>query len=71
MTHAPDSSPALVIAQLYFTFAVDVCHLFITLVANGLASEFILSSLDASMPILVRQDRAGPLGSRRFCGQST
>lgn len=57
--NAGASAPTLVVALLYFADALAVWHLYIALVVNGIAVAFILPALDASTPLLVRQERLG------------
>ena len=46
-------------ALLYLSDALEIWHLYIALVANGVASAFILPALDASTPMLMPQDQLG------------
>lgn len=57
--NAGASAPTLVVALLYFADMLAVWHLYIALVANGIASAFILPSLEASTPMLVKPERLG------------
>lgn len=57
--NAGASAPTIVVAVLYFSDSLEVWHLYIALVANGVASAFILPALDASTPMLMPQDQLG------------
>jgi len=57
--NAGASAPTLIVALLYFADALAVWHLYIALVVNGIAVAFILPTLDASTPLLVKQERLG------------
>lgn len=57
--NAGASAPTLVVAVLFFTDTLVVWHLYVALVANGVASAFILPALDASTPMLVKPERLG------------
>ena len=53
------SAPTLFVALLYFTDTLAVWHLYIALVVTGVASAFIIPTLDASTPMLVKPERLG------------
>ena len=57
--NAGASAPTLVVALLYFGDMLAVWHLYIALIANGIASAFILPALEASTPMLVKPERLG------------
>ncbi len=57
--NAGASAPTLIVALLYFTDALAVWHLYIALVVNGIAIAFTLPALEASTPMLVKQERLG------------
>ena len=59
LANAGASVPTVVVALLYFTDTLAVWHLYIALVATGVAAAFILPALDASTPMLVRPERLG------------
>jgi len=59
LANAGASLPTLVVALLYFGDGLAVWHLYIALVANSVASAFILPALDASTPMLVKPERLG------------
>ena len=53
------SAPTLIVALFYFTDTLAVWHLYIALVVTGVASAFIIPTLDASTPMLVKPERLG------------
>ncbi|MDE2670113.1 MAG: MFS transporter [Chloroflexota bacterium] len=55
--NAGASAPTLIVALLYFADGLEVWHLYVALVANGVASAFILPALDASTPMLMPKDQ--------------
>ena len=57
--NAGASAPTLIIALFYFTDTLAVWHLYIALVVTGVASAFIIPTLDASTPMLVKPERLG------------
>ena len=57
--NAGASAPTIIVAVLYFSDVLEIWHLYIALVANGVASAFILPALDASTPMLMPQDQLG------------
>ncbi len=57
--NAGASAPTIIVALLYFSDSLEIWHLYIALVANGVASAFILPALDASTPMLMPQDQLG------------
>lgn len=57
--NAGASVPTLFVALLYYTDTLTVWHLYIALIVNGIASAFILPSLEASTPMLVKPARLG------------
>ena len=59
LANAGASAPTIIVALLYFSDALEIWHLYIALVANGVASAFILPALDASTPMLMPQDQLG------------
>ena len=59
LANAGASAPTIIVALLYFSGALEIWHLYIALVANGVASAFILPALDASTPMLMPQDQLG------------
>ena len=59
IANAGASAPTLIIALLYFADGLEVWHLYIALVVNGVASAFILPALDASTPMLMPQEQLG------------
>ena len=59
LANAAASAPTIIVAVLYFSDALAIWHLYIALVANGVASAFILPALDASTPMMMPQDQLG------------
>ncbi|MYH49008.1 MAG: MFS transporter [Gammaproteobacteria bacterium] len=57
--NAAASAPTLVVALLYFADGLEVWHLYVALVVNGVASAFILPALDASTPMLMPKEQLG------------
>ena len=59
LANAVASLSTLIVALLYFADSLQVWHLYIALVANGVASAFILPALEASTPMLVPSQQLG------------
>ena len=59
LANAGASAPTIIVALLYFSDALEIWHLYIALVANGVASAFILPALEASTPMLMPQEQLG------------
>lgn len=59
VANAGASAPTLILALLYFADGLDPSHLYVALVANGVASAFILPALEASTPMLMPKDQLG------------
>ena len=53
------SLSTLVAALLYFGGALEIWHLYIVLTVNGLANAFVMPSMEASVPLLVRRENLG------------
>ncbi|MEM7030578.1 MAG: MFS transporter [Chloroflexota bacterium] len=53
------SLSTLVIAILFYFGTMEIWHLYIALLINGVANAFILPALDASIPLLVDKDQLG------------
>ena len=53
------SLSTLVAALLYFGGALEVWHLYIVLTVNGVANAFVVPSMEASVPMLVKKENLG------------
>ncbi|MEM7132828.1 MAG: MFS transporter [Chloroflexota bacterium] len=53
------SLSTLVVALLYFADALALWHLYVAVAVNGVASSFSGPALEASVPLLVKQERLG------------
>ena len=53
------SLSTLVAALLYFGGALEVWHLYIVLAVNGVANAFVIPSMEASVPMLVKKENLG------------
>ncbi len=57
--NAVASLSTLVAALLFFAGALEIWHLFIVLAVNGLANAFVIPSMEASVPLLVKKEQLG------------
>ena len=64
LANAGASAPTNIVALLLFSDGLEIWHLYIALVANRVASAFILPALDASTPMLMPQDQLSRAGER-------
>ncbi len=53
------SLSTLVAALLFFTGTLEIWHLYLVLTVNGLANAFVIPSMEASVPLLVRRENLG------------
>ena len=53
------SLSTLVAAFLYFSGALEIWHLYIVLTVNGLANAFVIPSMEASVPMLIKKENLG------------
>ena len=70
--NAVASLSTLVAALLFFSGVLEIWHLYIVLIVNGLANAFVGPSMEASVPMLVKrgEPRTGirPYSDGYFCG---
>ena len=57
--NAVASLSTLVAALLYFSGALEIWHLYIVLTVNGIANAFVVPSMEASVPMLVKRENLG------------
>ncbi|MCY3544792.1 MAG: MFS transporter [Chloroflexi bacterium] len=53
------SLSTLVAALLFFGGALEIWHLYIVLTVNGIANAFVIPSMEASVPMLVKKENLG------------
>ena len=53
------SLSTLVAALLFFSEALEIWHLYIVLTVNGVANAFVIPSMEASVPMLVKKENLG------------
>ena len=53
------SLSTLVVAILFFTDTLAIWHLYVALAVNGLANAFVIPSIEASVPLLVKRENLG------------
>ena len=57
--NAVASLSTLVAALLFFGDVLEIWHLYIVLIVNGLANAFVVPSMEASVPLLVKRENLG------------
>ncbi len=57
--NAVASLSTLVAALLFFCDVLEIWHLYIVLIVNGLANAFVVPSMEASVPLLVKRENLG------------
>ena len=53
------SLSTLVAALLFFTDALEIWHLYLVLTVNGIANAFVIPSMEASVPLLIKRENLG------------
>ena len=57
--NAVASLSTLVAALLFFGDVLEIWHLYIVLIVNGIANAFVVPSMEASVPLLVKRENLG------------
>lgn len=57
--NAVASLSTLVAALLYFSGALEIWQLYVVLTVNGVANAFVIPSMEASVPMLIRKENLG------------